>query len=596
MVSTNRSCFRTACTACSAQLWGRYVKTDGVQLSSKALGRAGWHARWFLGLTAAVLLVVCVVNAWHLRFVQDDAFISFRYAANLAAGHGLVFNVGERLEGYTNFLFTLIIAIPEAAGWNAEQFSYFVGMTGWLLALTATGMIVLRALGGSAGFALATCVLVASNYTFRIYATGGLETSMQAGLLVLFLALLADPRSLSEQRSSLPALASVAGAFALLTRLDSAVVVVPAAIVYLLLLFTTSLAWRLKIRRTVSAAIPALLIVGAYLLWKLYYYGGVLPNTYYAKMSEGDGAAVYGMEYLRAFFRSYWVWPGILVVLVVVVSVVWRWLRKDRQELTRSHVFVFLSTVAATAAWCGYVVHAGGDFMEYRFFVVLIPMLSLFVAGVIALCTRSPASRTALLLVLAAAMFLNHRVAGVRPEFVESREQLAGHLDWPQDDWRGIGKRLGELFGEDSAVTIAIGPAGVIPYFSRLRTIDMLGLNDEWVARHGRYEGAFPGHRRKATLEYLLRSGTDLVISHPRLLRREEESPAFHHGPLHACNGFFVPAESYDTLERVVGARIVRMPVNETHDLLMLWLTPDNSDIARVAKEDAWSVVRVERQ
>src|SRR5262245_36467174 len=46
------------------------------------------------------------------RFVIDDAFISLRYARNLATGHGLVYNAGERVEGYTNFLWTLFLALP----------------------------------------------------------------------------------------------------------------------------------------------------------------------------------------------------------------------------------------------------------------------------------------------------------------------------------------------------------------------------------------------------------------------------------------------------------------------------------------------------
>ncbi|MCY3959730.1 MAG: hypothetical protein OXG65_15775, partial [Chloroflexi bacterium] len=40
-------------------------------------------------------------------FISDDAFISFRYVRNLLEGHGLVFNPGEYVEGYTNFLWVL---------------------------------------------------------------------------------------------------------------------------------------------------------------------------------------------------------------------------------------------------------------------------------------------------------------------------------------------------------------------------------------------------------------------------------------------------------------------------------------------------------
>nr|HNH96503.1 hypothetical protein [Microthrixaceae bacterium] len=66
----------------------------------------------------SVLVVsVAVVLAWQFRFVQDDAFISFRYAKNLVDGNGLVFNPGQPVEGYTNFLWTALHAIPERYGW-----------------------------------------------------------------------------------------------------------------------------------------------------------------------------------------------------------------------------------------------------------------------------------------------------------------------------------------------------------------------------------------------------------------------------------------------------------------------------------------------
>ena len=65
------------------------------------------------------VFVFCLALAWQHRFLQDDAFISFRYARNLATGHGLVWNPGERVEGYTNFLWTLLMAAP-AATWGTR--------------------------------------------------------------------------------------------------------------------------------------------------------------------------------------------------------------------------------------------------------------------------------------------------------------------------------------------------------------------------------------------------------------------------------------------------------------------------------------------
>jgi hypothetical protein len=64
-----------------------------------------------------------VYAAFHLdQWGFDDAFTSYRYAENLVQGHGLVFNPGERVEGYSNFLYVLIMAaglcvIPREGIW-----------------------------------------------------------------------------------------------------------------------------------------------------------------------------------------------------------------------------------------------------------------------------------------------------------------------------------------------------------------------------------------------------------------------------------------------------------------------------------------------
>ena len=77
-------------------------------------------ARWLRRRPKAIHVVVAlsfvpwlVLLGWLASvawFITDDAFISFRYARNLLEGHGLVFNPGEYVEGYTNFLWVLELA------------------------------------------------------------------------------------------------------------------------------------------------------------------------------------------------------------------------------------------------------------------------------------------------------------------------------------------------------------------------------------------------------------------------------------------------------------------------------------------------------
>src|SRR5262249_51597579 len=87
---------------------------------------------------AVAILLLGLGHVVFMRVMYDDAFISYRYAANLAHGFGPVFNPGERVEGYSNFLWVVMMALLIRLGGEPERIGPLV----------------------SAGFALATLALV----------------------------------------------------------------------------------------------------------------------------------------------------------------------------------------------------------------------------------------------------------------------------------------------------------------------------------------------------------------------------------------------------------------------------------------------------
>src|ERR1051326_6227945 len=90
------------------------------------------------GFLALQLLVMLAFLAFFHGVVGDDAYISFRYARNLVDGHGLVFNPGERVEGYTNFLWVLGIAAGLSLGASAETTSLSLGVVSGVVGIAAT--------------------------------------------------------------------------------------------------------------------------------------------------------------------------------------------------------------------------------------------------------------------------------------------------------------------------------------------------------------------------------------------------------------------------------------------------------------------------
>src|SRR3982751_4766289 len=88
---------------------------------------------WLIGLCAA-----SVSLAWLNRFMQDDAYIILRYARQLALGPGTVWDIGERVEGYSSFLYTVLMAVPHRLGIDPVAAGYTIGLLCFLGSLLAT--------------------------------------------------------------------------------------------------------------------------------------------------------------------------------------------------------------------------------------------------------------------------------------------------------------------------------------------------------------------------------------------------------------------------------------------------------------------------
>ena len=79
------------------------------------------RAKILLVAALTATLALLLAHALYYQFLTDDAYISFRYARNLSQGHGLVLNPGfERVEGYSNFLWVLLLAAAHFLGLSIQ--------------------------------------------------------------------------------------------------------------------------------------------------------------------------------------------------------------------------------------------------------------------------------------------------------------------------------------------------------------------------------------------------------------------------------------------------------------------------------------------
>ena len=448
------------------------------------------------GTFAVVVGVVsgaALALAWAYRFVQDDAYIAFRYADHMARGLGPVWNVGEPpVEGFTSPLWVLGLARAMARGFDPVVTVEAAGLASFAVTLVAAAWLsvtVVRARGA----ALVAWALAGLCPSVLAYATGGLETSTFVAATTIGLALVLGPR-VGVARA---ALASAALGLAVATRFDAIVLLAPAF---------AARAWRSRGQpsRLVALAAPAAVVLAPLVVWKLSTFGALLPNTAAAKAGGASLARLArGADYLLAFAKSY----GVGLPIAAAVYGLGR-----RRLSWRARVLA-----ATVLVWFGYVAWVGGDFMEFRFCVPAVaPLYVLIVAGLVRL-PRARALVAAFAVSTAAhaglyALWASDDMTLGDGHGIATIHALAAHVSDDDDSWATTGKALRRAFPEGSHVTIACGAAGAIPYFSRLRTIDLFGLSDPWIARHGKPFSATPGHARTATIAYLVEQRVNLAL------------------------------------------------------------------------------------
>lgn len=523
----------------------------------------------------ALLLVGSAAWAWSRRFVLDDAFISFRYAANLAAGDGLVWNTGERVEGYTNFLWTVLLAIPRSLGIDLLLFCFLAGPLLSVATLWVTSRLAIDLLG-SKPLALLVVALLGANPTFAAFATGGLETPLLALILTTMLWLVLRSRPRPEPALAPIAALSLLAAAALMTRLDAAVVVGPVMVVAAWAILKGS-AGRLRGAAIALLVTPAAALVGAWFAWRFAYYGQWLPNSF-AVRRLGTEVWSGGLTYLATFFSTYLLWP----VVALFAAALW-----SRARRPSSGIATLLVVLVIEYA---YVASVGGDFMEFRFLVPTLPILFVLIVWAAFRWIRQPLVGAALaLLVVAGAVY--HARTFVFRNGIESTWLLTAHLFDPASDWVGVGMTLGGTFRDAPDVRIGVTAAGAIPYYANLPAVDMLGINDSWVARHGLVFEGPPGHSRFAPVAYLVERGVNLVIGHPALVRPSPaERTAYTYDELLGLA--IVSDPTPDALP--AQATVLEVPLDPARAFLAVYLAPHPAVDAAIAAR-GWRRLRIDR-
>jgi arabinofuranosyltransferase len=312
--------------------------------------------------------------------------------------------------------------------------------------------------------------------------------------------------------------------------------------------------------------------VGAWLVWMHAYYGAVLPNSYYAREAPLSVRTVReGAFYLFEFLLSYGLVPFALLAIVSLKGL-----------LAKPGTRIFVIVIAA---WCLYVVRESGDFMEFRFLVPVLPFAFIVVTALLIGMLERRVRAVLVITVLLCSLF--HAVSYHGSHGIDPVRKMRDYVSGPNGNWREVGRALRDLFPPGGGrVVIAAAAAGTIPYYSELPTVDMFGINDRWIARHGYIVGAHAGHRKGATLQYLVDRGVNLVIGHPLIEDVDVATPA---APYSIEDLRSLLIQDVKGAELPPTARMIDIPIDPGHTVAVLYLVR-SEEVDRVVREKRLNV------
>lgn len=480
-----------------------------------------------------ILSILLILAGAHLIFyagwTHDDPFITFRYVQNVAAGEGFVFNAAERVEGYSNFLFLLLLLPVEWIGAGLLGAARLYGLLFALGTLLIFFSFLVKNYPDMRWHRFLAAGLLALSGDAALWAVSGMETAVS--LFFVTAGWIFFCRETRSEQKIFP--------WSALFLLGAALNRPEGGICFFALL-AFSLATGKRPRRFLLWILLFLAPFALYNGWRLLYFGRLFPNTFYAKATGGLGIQIRaGTIYLLEFLERN---PYLLLFALFLPFLL---KKKITPERGSAAFLVFAQAL--------FILVCGGDWMPLGRFMtpVLAPLFFLFQEGLFdsleglkSRGTRDPAFKKRDLLGLACLVLV---ILSLVREARETRPIMysleTGTLYRPHIE---IGLWLRENVPPGSL--LAGEEAGIIPYYSRLPFLDLLGIVDPHIASregpmHEKHDVSYVLSRRpdyvllatvnsceeEAPLRPLVASGHALMSS-PRFLEIYTPVRSFPHG------------------------------------------------------------------
>ena len=458
-------------------------------------------------LLAILLLALGALHAVAYMAPFEDAYITYRYAEHLASGLGFVYNAGERVEGCTSLAWTTLLAAVIRLGLPVELTSQLLSICSGLALAWATLRLsrVLVARHASDGWQLLPIAGVIASGTWAYYAGSGMETTTFAALIAA-----AARLSIVEKNSRISIAAGLLFGLAAMTRPEAIGYMAAVALAVLL-----GESRRDAFRLTLGFMSLYILFFAA----RYWYFGYPLPNTYYAKASPSLTLFEAGIVHAEAFLTSQAFWLPFAAAVGLGIA--------RRQQRAWRVVSAVVLTAFLNAIFVG-----GDTFPQFRIFLPAIPFGAVALAEAVRDLNKRGQSRPTTLvseslvavwtIYTFAAQFLPTRtLLSRRPQSEWDRGTTIGQMNC---DYFEVGAWLHKNVKADAL--LAVNAAGIVPYVSGLRTLDMLGLTNEHIAHLRQNLGPGTIGHEKHDAQYVLSRQPDIILLGLPVLTARRLTPA----------------------------------------------------------------------
>jgi arabinofuranosyltransferase len=486
-----------------------------------------WRIISLTGL--AVIICFYLVSTLKARFIQDDAFTSLRYVKNFINGNGLVFNIGERVEGYTNFLWVIILSVIEKINRTfslglliediAQYLSIFFGITIMVLTYLLSNVFIKTQENNAQGefvniiYRLLPVFMMSASTPLIYWSSSAMETSLFVFLFLL--SVLIHLKSKNEKHNYWFVIISVLNA---LLR--------PEGIVFFIIIMSYGLyAEYLKhkdkkiiqrifnsFNRSIRIELTLFLLpILFYLIFRFIYYGYFLPNTFYAKTEFSYQFIVRGIRYFLDFSKAYLFYG---IVLLIPFSLVL--LKKVDNRISLFFIIIF--------TWIVLVILIGGDVLPiHRFFIPVMPLIyilfSLSLIEIISFIVKKSLvrslSKISIATIIILLLIVNY---GNQKEEMMIKRAYESGLVKKMKIYAGWIEEQSRMKNEGEKITVAMSTIGAFSYYSDARVIDLVGLTDSYIAHHPKEVEGINNElpvlwkERRYNAEYTLNQKLDYII------------------------------------------------------------------------------------